>query len=154
MTNKKQDFSGGLLGFDVNNKTINIFDSGNEPFSPSSLGFVGKSVASVLKNPADTANKYINVASFTTTQRELLKIVEEETGSTFAVNNVKTSDLEKTADEKLAKGDFSAFIQLLQQYTFGDGQGTATKENAAVTLLGLQEEDLKAATKKALAAWK
>ncbi|KAK6210018.1 NmrA-like family protein [Colletotrichum tabaci] len=148
------DFSGGLLGFDVKNKTVNIFDSGNEPVSPSTLGFIGESVAGVLKNLEATANKYIQVASFTTTQRELLKVVEEQTGSTFTVNNVKTSDLEKTADEKLAKGDYSAFIQLLQQHLFGDGNGNATKDNAAVKLLGLQESDVKAETKKALAAWK
>ncbi|KAF9875304.1 NmrA-like family protein [Colletotrichum karsti] len=145
-------FGNGLLGLDVKNKTATIFDSGNEPFSPSSLAFIGKSVAGMLKNPEATANKYITTASFTTSQRELLKIVEEETGSTFTVKNVKTSDLEKIADEKLAKGDFSAFVQLLQQYVFGDGNGHAARENAAVTLLGLQEEDLKAETKKALAA--
>ncbi|KAF6816491.1 NmrA-like family protein [Colletotrichum plurivorum] len=145
-------FGNGLLGLDIKNKTVNIFDSGNEPFSPSSLAFIGKSVAGVLKNPEATANKYITVASFTTTQRELLKIVEEETGATFTVNNVKTSDLEKTADEKLAKGDYSAFIELLQQYVYGDGQGHAAKENDAVKLLGLQQEDIKAETKKALAA--
>ncbi|KAK1982389.1 NmrA-like family protein [Colletotrichum cereale] len=148
------DFSGGLLGFDVKNKTVNIFDSGNEPFSPSTLGFIGKSVASVLKNLETTANKYIKVASFTTTQRELLKIIEEKTGSTFIVNNVKTSDLEKTADEKLAKGDFSAFLQLVQQHIFADGNGNAAKDNAAVRLLGLQEEDARAVTEKALAVWK
>ncbi|GKT47604.1 pinoresinol reductase 2 [Colletotrichum spaethianum] len=147
-------FSGGLLGFDVKNKTVNIFDSGNEPISPSTLGFIGKSVAGVLKNLEATTNKYIDVASFTTTQRELLKVIEQETGSAFTVNNVKTSDLEKTADEKLAKGDFSAFIQLLQQHIFGDGNGNVTKDNAAVKLLGLQEEDVKAETKKAVAAWK
>ncbi|KXH35039.1 NmrA-like family protein [Colletotrichum nymphaeae SA-01] len=148
------DFSGGLLGFDVKNKAIRIFDSGNEPVSPSSLPFIGKSVAGVLKNTEATANKYIDVASFTTTQRELLKVVEELTGSTFTVSNVKTADLEKIADEKLSKGDFSAFIDLLQQYSFADGNDNATKDNAAVKLLGLQEEDLKAETKKALAAWK
>ncbi|KAJ0298878.1 hypothetical protein Brms1b_013284 [Colletotrichum noveboracense] len=145
-------FNKGLLGLDVKNKAVTIFDSGNEPFSASSLAFIGQSVAGVLKNPQATANKYITVASFTTTQRELLKVVEEETGSTFTVSNVKTSDLEKTADEKLAKGDHSAFIQLLQQYVFGDGQGHAVKENAAVTLLGLQELDLRTETRKALAA--
>jgi len=146
-------YGGRLAGFDVKNKTVNIFDSGNEPFSPSTLGFIGKSVAGVLKNLEATANKYIKVGSFTTTQRELLKIIEEKTGSTFTVNNVKTSDLEKTADEKLAKGDYSAFVELLQQHIFADGSGNAAKDNAAVNLLALQEEDISAATDKALPVW-
>ncbi|KAJ0162802.1 hypothetical protein CTA2_3988 [Colletotrichum tanaceti] len=148
------DFSSSILGFDVKNKTVNIFDSGNEPVSPSTLGLIGDSVAGVLKNPEATANKYIQVASFTTTQRELLGLVEEHTGSAWTVNDVKASDLEKTADEKLAKGDHSAFVDLLQQHLFTDGNGNATKDNAAVTLLGLPESDVKAETKKALAAWK
>ncbi|KAK2040868.1 NmrA-like family protein [Colletotrichum somersetense] len=147
-------YGGRLLGFDIENKTVDIFDSGNEPVSPSTLEFIGKSVAGVLKNLEATANKYIKVASFTTTQRELLKLLEEKTGSTFTVNNVKTSDLEKTADEKLAKGDYSAFVQLLQQHLFADGNGNAAKDNAAVNLLGLQEEDISAATDKALPIWK
>ncbi|OLN87445.1 Pinoresinol reductase 1-like protein 3 [Colletotrichum chlorophyti] len=142
--------SPGILGLDLKNKSARIFDSGNERFSASTFPFIGKSVAGVLNNAEATANKYITIASFTTTQRELLKVVEQETGSTFAVTAVKTADLEKTADEKLAKGDFSAFIELLQQNLFRDGNNTAFKENAAVTLLGLQEEDLKAETKKAL----
>ncbi|KAK1990242.1 NmrA-like family protein [Colletotrichum falcatum] len=146
--------AGRLSGFDIKNKTVDIFDSGNEPFSPSTLELVGKSVAGVLKNLEATANKYIKVASFTTTQRELLKVIEEKTGSTFTVNNVKSSDLEKRADEKLAKGDYSAFIELLQQHLFGDGNGDAAKDNAAVNLLGLQEEDVGAATDKALPVWR
>ncbi|KDN71227.1 putative NmrA-like family protein [Colletotrichum sublineola] len=144
---------GRLLGFDVKNKTVNIFDSGNVPFSPSTFGLVGKTVAGVLKNLESTANKYIKVGSFTTTQRELLKVIEEKTGSTFTVNNVKSSELEKTADEKLAKGDYSAFVELLQQHICGNGKGDVAKDNAAVNLLGLQEEDISDATEKALTVW-
>ncbi|TDZ23577.1 Pinoresinol reductase 1 [Colletotrichum orbiculare MAFF 240422] len=146
------NFSGGLLGIDVKNKTAKIFDSGNERFSASTLGFVGKAVAGVLKNPEATANKYIEVASFTTTQREVLKLVEEQTGASYTVTKVQTSELEKIADDKLAKGDWSAFIELLQQHEFGDGKGNAVKENAAVTLLGLKEEDLKTEIKKVVSA--
>lgn len=57
-----------------------MLDYGNELYSPTSLSFVGKSVAAVLKKPAETANKYLTVASFTTSQRDVLRIIEDEMG--------------------------------------------------------------------------
>ena len=138
-----------MFGIDFKNKTAKIFDSGNELYSPSSLPFVGKSVAAILKNPDETANKYLTVASFTTSQREILKIIEEETGDKFQIIPVKTSDLEKIGDEKLAKGDYSAFVEYLIHHVFGDGAKGTIKDNAT-KMLGLEEEDLRTVIKKVL----
>jgi hypothetical protein len=54
-----------------------LTDSGNEPYSASNLPFVGKSVAAILMKSEKTANKYLTVASFTITQREVLEILEQ-----------------------------------------------------------------------------
>ncbi|KAF4630218.1 hypothetical protein G7Y89_g7926 [Cudoniella acicularis] len=142
-------FRAGILGIDIKNKTARIYDSGNEPYSASTLSFIGKSVVAILKKPAETANKYLTVASITATQREILKILEEETGSQFQTTTVKTSDLENIADEKVAKGDGSAYVEYVIQWVFADGAGHAVKENAA-KLLGLEEEDLREEIKKVL----
>jgi hypothetical protein len=115
----------------------------------SSLPFVGKSVAAILKKPDETAKKYLAVASFTTSQREVRKIIEEETGEQFQIIPVKTSDLKKIGDEKLANGDYSAFVEYLIQHVFGEGANGAIKDSA-IKLLGLEEEDLRTVTKKVL----
>ncbi|TVY81249.1 putative pinoresinol-lariciresinol reductase [Lachnellula suecica] len=138
-----------LFGLNLAAKRATIFDSGNEPYSTSSLSFIGKIVAAALTNASVTKNRYISVSGFTTTQNEVLKAVEEVTGAKFEVTSTKTAEVEKVADEKMAKGDYSAFIEYLVQYLMADGKGSAVKGNKeALAELGLEEEDMKALVKK------
>jgi len=142
----------GSLGFNLKDKKATIFDSGNEPFTGSNLPFIGQTIAAVLKHPEQTANKYIEVASLTTSQNEILKALEEESGAKWAVEHKKTDDSQKIADEKLAKGDYSSFGDYLKVYLFADGKGQSPKEGALANKeLGLPTEDLKATVKAALA---
>ncbi|KAL6400029.1 hypothetical protein AUP68_16982 [Ilyonectria robusta] len=128
-----------------------IVDSGDEPFSTSTLNFVGKAIAAVLKMPAETANKYLNVAGMITTQSEVLRAVEEVTGSKYEISYLKSTDLEKIADEKIARNDHTGFMEYLQQFLFADGIGHAlAPEDSANVLLGLEHEDLMEAVKKSL----
>ncbi|KAF4463910.1 2`-hydroxyisoflavone reductase [Fusarium albosuccineum] len=137
---------------DVKNRKFTLVDSGNEPYSTSPLSFIGDAVAAILKKPKETANQYLNVAGVVTTQNELLKAVEEVTGNKFEVSHVTGAELEKIADEKIAKHDYSAFGQYIQQFLFADGAGHAlTAENSSNELLGLEKEDVKAAIRRALA---
>jgi hypothetical protein len=105
----------------------------------------------VLQNPAETANKYLDIASFRTSQNELLKIAEEETGTKWTVNRVSTDGTTEAADAKLAKFDYSAFSDYLKVYEFRDGEGQSPKdEELANGLLGLPREDVRESLKKAL----
>ncbi|KAM0425492.1 hypothetical protein ACHAPT_009281 [Fusarium lateritium] len=125
-----------------NYKGTNV-DSGNEPYSTSTLGFIGQAVAAVLKKPDDTANKYLDVAGVVTTQNEVLRIAEKVTGAKFDISRVSSAELEKIGDEKLARHDYSAFGEFIQQFLFADGAGHALKpEKSANGLLGLKEENL------------
>ncbi|KAM0444407.1 hypothetical protein ACHAO4_010160 [Trichoderma viride] len=142
----------GFFGFDLKNKSCQIYDSGNEPFFGTNLAFIGKCVAATLAKPEATANKFLTIASFTITQNEVQKVIEQEMGSELTVTNVKTSDLEKIGQVKLANNDASAFVEYLGQYVFADGAGQAVTENAAVTVLGLQEESLRETVRAAIAA--
>jgi hypothetical protein len=106
----------------------------------------------VLKHPEETANKYIQVASFVTTQNEVLSLLEEETGTKWTVEKKNTADNQKLADEKLAKGDYSAFGDYLKVVLFGDGRGASPKESELANKeLGLPKEDLRATIKAVLA---
>lgn len=125
-----------------------MVDSGNEPFQASNLNYVGKAVASILQHPEQTANKYLSVSSFQPSHNEIIKIVEELTGTKFTVNRVDSEELQKQGEEKLAQGDFSAFLPLLQRWNFADGKGHApSKEDSADELLGLERDDLRASVK-------
>lgn len=129
------------LGFDKATKKAAIVDSGDTPFFASNLSFIGKAVAASLARADQTANQYLSIASVTTTQNQLLRIVEEESGAQWQREPVKSSDLTKIGEEKLAKKDFSAFRDFLQAYLYRDGGDSAKGVELANGLLGLEEED-------------
>jgi hypothetical protein len=105
-----------------------------------------------LKKPEETKNKYLNIAGVTTTQNEVLKIVEQVTGDKFEVSHVTGAELEKRGDEKIAKGDFSAFGDYLEQFLFADGAGHSLKgDENVIGLLGLKEENLEEVIKSVVA---
>lgn len=107
-----------LLGINAKDKTGTTFDSGNKPYAATHVSFIGETVAAILKKPEETANKYLSVFSFVTTQNEVLKIFEEESGSKFQIANVKGSELIKAATESVAKGDYYSSVIPYVQYTF------------------------------------
>jgi len=63
---------------------------------------------------------------------------------------VKTDESQKTADENLAKGDYSAFGDYLKVYLFRDGEGKSPSK-VANEELELEKEDLRSTIKAALA---
>ena len=78
--------------------------------------------------------------------------MEQESGAKWTVEHKKTEDLQKIADEKFAKGDYSAFGDYLRVDIFADGKGNSPKEGELANKeLGLKEDDLKATIKAALA---
>ncbi len=108
-------------------------------------------MASILKHPDQTRNKYLDIASFITTQNEILNLFEEISGEKWNVERKSTSDSLKIGDDKLAKGDYSAFSDYLKVNLFRDGEGTSAKEGElANSELGLPKEDLRATIKAAL----
>jgi hypothetical protein len=142
----------GSLGFNLKEKKATIYDSGNEPFAGTNLATIGLAVAAILKKPEQTANKYLDIASFITTQNEILKLLEEENGEKWTVEKADATAIGKSADESLAKGEYGpAFGGFLKVLLFADGKGTsAKKEELANGLLDLPKEDLKATIKAAL----
>ena len=77
--------------------------------------------------------------------------MEEETGAKWDVTKVSTADSLKTGDEKLAKGDRSAFGDFLKVHLFKDGEGKSTSESKLANKeLGLPKEDLRTTIKAVL----
>ncbi|KAJ4365516.1 hypothetical protein N0V85_009237 [Neurospora sp. IMI 360204] len=97
-------------------RTATIFASDNSLISTCTLGFIGQAVVAILQREKDTANKYLSVFQFTVTTNQLLKLFAAELRSTkeeFAVTHVKSADLEKDGQEKLAKGNYMGGINIL-----------------------------------------
>jgi hypothetical protein len=122
-----------------------VIDSGNEKFQASTLSHIGRAVAGILRHPDETANRYLATASFNLSANELVALVEELTGSKLAVSRVAAADLVKAGEEKLAAGDFRAFVDFLGAHNSADGAGNAlSEEESANGILGLPYEDLRA----------
>ncbi|KAI0544808.1 hypothetical protein F4679DRAFT_511334 [Xylaria curta] len=133
----------GSIGLDKATKTATIYDSGDEPYQASNLPHIGKAIAAVLKNPEQTVNRYISIASFNPTQNQVLEITEKITGEKWTVNRLPASEQQQIGVEKLSKGDYSAFSNFLRKRVYGDGAGLAVDgPDNALDFLGLKGEDL------------
>ena len=112
----------GFLGFNAQNKTATIVDSGNATFSTTNLGLIGEAVVKALENAEATKNQYVYVSGFQTNQNEILAAAEKITGEKWAVNKTTSKDLITKGNELLQKGDFSGLGPLIQAVTFSDEQ--------------------------------
>ncbi|KAI1748875.1 hypothetical protein F4782DRAFT_340066 [Xylaria castorea] len=142
----------GSIGLDKATKTATIYDSGDEPYQASNLPHIGRAIAAVLKNPEQTVNRYISIASFNPTQNQVLEIAEKITGVKWTVNPLPASEQQQIGVEKLGKGDYSAFSHFLRKRVYGDGAGLAVEgPDNALDLLGLEGEDLEGSLRTWLA---
>ncbi|KAL2138917.1 hypothetical protein VTI28DRAFT_6049 [Corynascus sepedonium] len=136
----------GLGVLNLKDKTATVVDSGNEKWYASTLAQIGRVVAGILKHPDETANKYLSTASFNISQNELIALVEELTGSKLAVTNINSADLVRVGEEKLAAGNFGAFVDFLKAHNAADGAGNGlTEEQSANGLVGVPYEDVREA---------
>jgi nucleoside-diphosphate-sugar epimerase len=133
--------------------TARILDSGNETFSPSSLSFVARAVLRALERPEATANRYLSVAGLEVTPNQIVAAAEEIQGVKYTVEHVKSTDVLREADEKFARHDYSAFVDVLEAHLYADGAGHAAGEQGERDneVLGLEREDLKEVLRKVLA---
>ncbi|SCO92623.1 related to 2`-hydroxyisoflavone reductase [Fusarium oxysporum] len=133
----------GGFGFDLSKRHAIIFDSGDARFSPTSFDIVGKAVAAILTKTDETENQYLGVSSFTTSQTEILKILEKETGTKWDVDQVSTADLEKVGWQKLGEKNPLGAFDLMKAFQFQDGQQRSLSDDAsASSVLDLPAEDV------------
>lgn len=139
-----QSITRGIYGIDLANKSIDIFDSGNQKVSTTSLVFLAEGIAAVLKHPDETANQYINIIEFDVTQNQLLKLFEEETGAKWTVNHKTADEVNEEGKKKLAAGGRFPFEEFLIKYHFADVPGhSIPEEGKANKVLKLPQSDLR-----------
>lgn len=143
----------GWLGYDLKEKTVKLWDSGNALWSTSTGGTASAAVARVLLKPEETKNRPVFVASFTLSQRELLTALEKAGGDTWKVKNISSSDAVKRGKEL---GDENreglGLLIMALQYADGVDRGANFEKDGLLDnkLLDLPEEDLMEVVKRVL----
>lgn len=120
-----------------------MINSGDKPVSFSTLSFIARAVATILSQPDKTANQYFAIASFSATQNQLLRIVQEISGEEWKVERLRGADVEKAGRDRVAAGDRSGIVDLLRAYFFGDGSDNKA-DDSANGLLGLEHGEPRA----------
>lgn len=142
----------GFLGFDAKSKTATLFDDGKATFSATSLLQIGLATIKSLEKPDLTKNQAVLIAGHTTSQSEILAVVEKLTGEKWTVKNVSTKELGDEGQAKLEKGDFSAIPQLIQYGIFNaeENAGDNSKFGLWNEKIGLEKESFEDTIKTAL----
>lgn len=131
-----------------------IVDSGNERYSATTMTQIGQAVAGVLLKPEETANQYLELASFNTCQNEILQVLEESLGK-FKTTHVKGVDLVKNPDEEIDMTNIGAYVGHLQKHLLAEGAGRSLPdEDNSAGLLGLEKVDVKDAVNKYVVEYK
>lgn len=139
------------MGTPVPNHTSTIIDSGNESYITTTIPQIARAIVSVLQKPAETANKYLLVTSFKTTQNQILDTAERATGQKFEVKKVDAEAWKKEGLEMLQKGDFRAFGRFWGWFLWKDGEGHGAPGNEIIVgneLLELPQEDMEVVIKE------
>lgn len=124
-----------------------ILDSGDAPFTATTLGTTALSVVRTLQHPTETANKYLCVASFVATQNEVLHELEECTGTTWAVKKQSAAGTITAGKEMLAKGERKGAGMMMIGVLFKDKEQKPEDELANKSL-ELPKEDLKSTVER------
>ncbi|RVD84824.1 uncharacterized protein DFL_003163 [Arthrobotrys flagrans] len=135
----------GVLGFDILARRATIYDSGDRPFTASTVAQVSSAVVGVLQNPDKTENKYVYVGSFTTTQNEILAALEAVTGDSWTVEKTNSTEkVEAGKEQVLKRRDSTAIRPLITAAMYHERSGSdfETEVGLSNEALGLSKEDL------------
>jgi hypothetical protein len=113
---------------DAKNVTATVWDDGDVPFSTTNLRTIGQTLVKLLTDSAayeDSKNKYIYLASHTTTQNEVIAATEKATGKKFDITKIDGAQRVAEGKEKLAKGDLLGIRYLIAGVAFSRINGDA-----------------------------
>lgn len=141
-----------FLGFDIPNKKATIYSGGNARINTTTLGTIGASLVALLSNPAPYKNKFVRISDFHVSQNEILAILEAETGSKFAIEEVDINKLKEDSGRGLAAGEWTEanIYGVVKGSIFGTGSSANWGHDDDTESLGLPKKDLRTEIKKIL----
>ncbi|CAM1507605.1 Fc.00g072460.m01.CDS01 [Cosmosporella sp. VM-42] len=148
-----------LFGFDINKRTVTLIDGGASPLNTTTLSQYGRAVAALvgLKLQPDDANdtsttlsrfenKLCYISSFLLSQRDMLKAVQQVTGTTDAdwkIGHQSSEDRIADGRATAAAGDFAGFVKTYFTFLLSmDGQKVNHEHKLDNDLIGLPKENL------------
>jgi putative NADH-flavin reductase len=141
----------GFLNFDLKAKKALVFGDGNAKMSNSTLAQVGRAVVQVLLKPEETANRVLLIQSFTVSQMDILRSLEKATGQKWEVEHGDLDEFVKEHKRRSDAGDKASIEELV--FALGVIEGSwETRDDFAMELLGLQNEDLDEVVAKVVAS--
>lgn len=111
----------GFGGWNLSTRSASIFDGGNIPYEATNLDQVGRGIAKCLKNPGLTRNQYVYVNSFTITQNEVLKALEENMKEKFTVSQGRVEQLWEEGASQVKAGEPLGVLSMLSGAIYGKG---------------------------------
>jgi hypothetical protein len=141
----------GIVGYNLSTTTALIYDSGDAKFSMTNLATIGAAIAAILHKPEQTANKYIPISSFSTSQNEILAALEKSTGKKWTIERTTAAQSILTGQEKLSRGDFSGALDIIKGIVSGGpvtGADLGASKELANELLGLPQETVAESVEK------
>ncbi|KAJ7600699.1 hypothetical protein C8J56DRAFT_1019780 [Mycena floridula] len=140
---------GALIGIDLVNKKATLVDDGTKLAMYSNLSGICDAVIGILASPERFTNHEVRIHQFFVTQRDILKIAEEELGTKFEVTNLDSDVIEPKARADFAAGVPMAFLGIRRCIVWGKNGKTNVwpvdddSEAVGVTPLDLREEIVK-----------
>lgn len=112
----------GFGGWDLDARTVTIYDGGDVPYEATTLDQVGRAIAKSLKRQGHTRNQFVYVNSFTVTQNEVLKALEKVTGDKFNVSQGTVEDLWQGGATQLEEGQPLGVLAMIAGTIYGKGR--------------------------------
>lgn len=125
----------------IKERKAEILNNGEEKWSASTMSRIGEATAAILAKPEPTKDRVIYVQSFCVSQNQVIKSYENATGSQWQVQKFDAKKYEKEQKAKADDGDLEAVEDLVWLLGTLDANWE-TRENFAMQMLGLENEDL------------
>ena len=141
----------GMWSIDIPGRKATLFNIGDAKFSTTTLGQVGRGVASLLSLPDEKLDTYRNrpvyLRSFLINQREIVNSAIRATGTKESDWEIKKQEPEvaiKASRDAVAAGNPMAFVGEFYLAHMQEGRGGNYEKKAAkdAEVLGLKEESL------------
>jgi nucleoside-diphosphate-sugar epimerase len=130
-----------FLHFNLAKKSAEILGDGTQKSSNSTTGQVAKAVVQILRKPEETANRVLLIQSFCVSQLDILRSLEKATDTKWSVEYVDTEHFVAKHKALADSGNKESIEDLV--FALGVIEGNwEDKDDFAMDLLGLQNEDL------------
>ncbi|CCT65268.1 related to 2`-hydroxyisoflavone reductase [Fusarium fujikuroi] len=134
----------GLLCLDVKTKTGELVDSGEPKFTTTTASQVGQATAAALLRSDKTKNEYVHVASYNTSQNQVIEALERMSGTKFQLENLDNKDLYARATKHIEEGNWGrGYYELATATVYSDAPVTYFPDKAAhwMKVLGLAQDE-------------